>query len=193
MKARLVGARAARYHPALVTLHWLLAALIVASLASGAFWLAAMPNADPRKVDILRLHMSAGMLIFGLMAVRFAVRMLTARPARATTGRPGLDRIATLTHYGFYVLVLLMVASGYATGIFAGLPAIVFGGSGDPLPPSFATYPTFTAHRALAIALAALIALHALAALWHHVGRRDGLLRRMWFGRRGSRAPAPAE
>jgi cytochrome b561 len=180
-----------RYHPVLVTLHWLLAILIIAALAIGAFWLAPTPNADPRKVDILRLHMSAGMLIFCLMAIRFVVRMLTSRPAVATTGHAGLDRVATLTHYGFYVLVLLMVGTGYATGILAGLPAIVFGGSGDPLPPSFATYPTFTAHRILAVALAAFIALHALAALWHHVGRRDGLLRRIWFGRR--RTPAPAE
>ena len=86
-----------------------------------------------------------------------------------------------------------MVGTGYATGILAGLPAIVFGGSGDPLPPSFAHYPTFTAHRYLAVALAGSIALHVLAALYHHVGRRDGLFPRMWFGRRVSRAPAPAE
>ena len=88
MKNRLVS----RYHPALVTLHWLLAILIVAALVLGCFWLAPMPNADPRKIDILRLHMSAGMLIFALMVIRLIVRTLTARPParppaiRASTG-----------------------------------------------------------------------------------------------------------
>lgn len=41
---------ASRYHPLLVALHWLLAALILAALAVGFFGLAAMPNADPQKI-----------------------------------------------------------------------------------------------------------------------------------------------
>ena len=118
-----------RYHPLLVTLHWLLAVLIIAALAIGFFVLAAMPNADPQKIAVLRVHMAGGMLILALMVIRFTVRMWTSRPAAATTGYPLLDRIAPITHYGFYVLVLLMVGSGYTTGILAGLPAIVFGGS----------------------------------------------------------------
>ena len=126
-----------RYHPLLVTLHWLLAVLIIAALAIGFFVLAAMPNVDPQKIGVLRVHMAGGMLILALMVIRFAVRMWTSRPAAATTGYPLLDRIAPITHYGFYVLVLLMVGSGYTTAILAGLPAIVFGGSGAPLLPDF--------------------------------------------------------
>ena len=122
--------QASRYHPLLVTLHWVLAVLIIAALAIGFFVLAAMPNVDPQKIGVLRVHMAGGMLILALMVIRFAVRMWTSRPAAATTGYPLLDRIAPITHYGFYVLVLLMVGSGFTTGILAGLPAIVFGGSG---------------------------------------------------------------
>jgi len=94
-------------------------------------------------------------------------------------------------HYGFYLLVLLMVGTGYATALFADLPAIVFAGSGDPLPPTFTAYPTFVAHAMLATILASLIVLHVLAALYHHAVRKDGLLRRMLFGRR--RVSVPAE
>jgi hypothetical protein len=43
-----------RYHPVLVTLHWLLAVLILAALAVGFFALAAMENADPRKIAVRR-------------------------------------------------------------------------------------------------------------------------------------------
>ena len=173
-----------RYHPVLVTLHWLLAVLIIGALIVGFFVLAAMSNSNPQKIRVLEVHMIVGMLILALMVARFIVRMLTSRPARATTGYPLLDRIAPITHYGFYVLVLLMVASGYTTAILAGLNRIVFQGSGEPLPSSFAIYPSFRAHGFVAALLAAFIALHIAAALFHQFVRRDGLFGRMLFGRR---------
>ncbi len=181
-----------RYHPLLVTLHWVLAILIIAALIIGFFALAATPNSDPQKIDVLRLHMAGGMLILALMVIRFGVRLWTSRPD-ATTGYPVLDRIAPIAHYGFYVLVLLMVGTGYATGILAGLPDIVFGGSGAPLPPTFTVYPTWVAHGYLAAFFVGFIVLHVLAACYHQFVVKDGLFRRMSFGRRVSNSPAPAE
>jgi len=178
------GMPVSRYHPLLVVLHWLLAVLILAMLGVGFFKLATMPNTDPEKIRILLIHMSLGMLILALMAVRFILRMCTARPADATTSHPHLDRIAPVIHYGFYVLVVLMAGTGLATAILAGLNRSVFQGSGEPLPPNFATYPTFVAHGTLALLLAGFIILHLLAALYHQFIRKDRLLRRMWFGRR---------
>ncbi|MCC6779438.1 MAG: cytochrome b/b6 domain-containing protein [Hyphomicrobiales bacterium] len=173
-----------RYHPFLVTLHWLLAFLIVAALALGFLALAPTSNAAPEKVDALQAHMIGGMLILALMIMRFVVRLLTWHPLRATTGFPRLDRLAPITHYGFYLLILLMVGTGFATAILAGLPDIVFARSGKPLPPDFLVYPTRVVHGYLAWLLVALIVLHVLAALYHQLVRKDGLLRRMAFGRR---------
>lgn len=175
--------RVIRYHPILVALHWLLAALIIAALCIGFLSLAATPS-NPAKIPVLRLHMAGGMLILALTVLRAVTRKFTARPAPIRTGHRLADSLAPLAHFGFYALILLMVGTGYATGIIAGLPAIVFANSGDPLPPSFAAYPTFTAHFYLALVLLALIALHIAAALYHHVVRQDGLLRRMAFGKR---------
>lgn len=172
-----------RYHPLLATLHWALAALIIAALGAGYFLVAATPNADPQKVGLLRVHMIVGVLILALMVVRFVVRMLTARPPEATTGYPLLDRVAPVLHYGFYLIVLLMVASGLATAVISGINLIVFGGSTTPLPPSLSIYPPRVAHGYLAALLAALIVLHALAALYHQFVVKDGLLRRMTFAR----------
>jgi cytochrome b561 len=81
-------------------------------------------------------------------------------------------------------LVALMAGTGFATGLAAGLPEIVFAGSGAPLPQSFAAYPTFQVHFWLATLLVGLIALHVGAALHHQLVQRAGLLRRMGFGRR---------
>ncbi|MGO9329251.1 MAG: cytochrome b [Steroidobacteraceae bacterium] len=174
------------YHPLLVTLHWLLAVLIITTLVVGFFLLAAVPNTDAQKIVDLRLHMAVGILILALMVIRFIVRMLTARPEKATTGYPLLDRIAPISHYGFYVLVLLMVGSGFTTAILAGLPAIAFGGSGAPLPPTFKIYPSFLAHGYIATILAGFIVLHVLAAFYHQFVRRDRLFARMFYGRRAS-------
>jgi cytochrome b561 len=173
-----------RYHPLLVALHWLLALLIIAMLCAGFLLLAPMPNVDPQKIGVLLVHMSLGMLILGLTVIRLIVRLVTAKPADATTGYAALDRAARLAHYAFYLLVVMMAGTGLATAILAGLNRSVFQKTGEALPASFDAYPTFTAHAYLALLLAGLIAVHVMAALYHQFGRGDQLLRRMWFGRR---------
>jgi cytochrome b561 len=79
------------------------------------------------------------------------------------------------------------------TAILAGLPAIVFDGSGAPLPPNFVIYPTRVAQGYIARLLVGFIILHVLAAFYHQFVRKDGLFRRMFFGRRVSNPSAPAE
>jgi cytochrome b561 len=76
-----------------------------------------------------------------------------------------------------------MAASGIATAAMAGLPQVVFGGAGS-LPPNFDAFPPRAAHGLIARLLMLAIGLHIAAALFHLLVRRDGLLSRMWFGRR---------
>jgi cytochrome b561 len=170
-----------KYHPALVTLHWLLAVLVVFMLVMGAVSLEHLPNSSPDKIFALRGHMAVGIAILVLTLVRLAVRLVTRRPPPLATGRPLLDRAAVLAHYGLYALVILMAASGFATALSAGLPDIVFGGSGKPLPETFSAYPARAVHGIVGSLLALLVLVHVVAALWHHFIRRDGLLRRMSF------------
>ncbi len=174
-------ARASRYQPVLVALHWLLALLIIGLLCLGFYVLANMPNTDPKKLDILVWHMSGGMFVLVLMILRVIIRIWSARPATATTGSPVLDRLASIGHHSFYVIVFLMIATGWTTGwLISG----VFQPNGGPLPETFAVFPTFQAHAALATLLAILIAAHIAAALYHQFALKDGLFRRMWFGQR---------
>ena len=174
-------ALASRYQPVLVALHWLLALMIIGLLCLGFFVLANMPNTDPKKLDILVWHMAGGMFVLVLMILRFIIRIWSARPATATTGSPLLDRLASIAHYGLYVIVFLMIASGWSTGwLISG----VFQRDGEPLPNTFAVFPTFQVHAVLATLLAILIAAHTAAALYHQFVLKDGLLRRMWFGER---------
>ena len=172
---------ASRYQPVLVALHWLVALLIIGLLCLGFFVLANMPNTDPRKLDILVWHMTGGMFVLVLMIPRLIIRIRSARPAPAATGSPLLDRLAPIAHGALYVIVFLMIATGWTTGW---LISDVFQPNGGALPDSFAVFPSFRAHAVLAVLLTVLIAAHVAAALYHQVVLKDGLFRRMWFGER---------
>ena len=172
-----------RYPRALVVLHLLLAALILFSLAMGMLSLASIPNGSPDKLFALRGHMVAGIAILLLMLVRLAVRLASPRPAPARTGIALADALAPLVHSAFYLVVVLMALSGIALAVQAGLPAIVFGGSGAPLPETFAGFAPRAVHGVLSRILLLLVALHVLGALYHQLVRRDRLLARMGLGK----------
>jgi cytochrome b561 len=141
-------ARPSRYHPLLVTLHWLLAVLIIAALALGALAMAPMPNTDPMKIDALRHHMVGGGLIVTLMLVRLAVRTRTSRPALAHTGSLLLDRLAWVSHRLFYVVVLGMAATGLGLALQSGALAILCRDDGS-LPADFWIYSLRAVHYAV--------------------------------------------
>jgi cytochrome b561 len=172
-----------RYHPALVALHWLLAILIVAALALGALVMAKLPNTDPHKLEALRSHMAGGTLILILMLARLFVRRRTAHPTAATAGHPFLDRVAWLSHRLFYVAVIGMGASGIVMALQTRLPWVVFLHEGA-LPDDFWAFPVRFVHYGFSRLLMTLIALHVAGALYHALILRDGLLKRMFFGRR---------
>ncbi len=173
-----------RYHPLLVALHWTVAILISISLLMGFFALDPIPESDPTKIDALRGHMIAGIVILVLMLVRLVTRLRTKKPPEADSGNAFLNQIARPVHWIIYAVIFGMVGSGIAMSVMAGLPPIVFGGSGDPLPASFDDLAPRAVHGALALLLAALIALHLGAVVFHEAVRGTNLIARMWFGKR---------
>lgn len=173
-----------RYHSVLVTLHWLLALMIIIGLFMGTKVLSATPNSDPQKLFFLKMHISMGLIILVLMVFRLIVRVVTAKPPRADIGNKLFNWLGHMTHYVFYFIVIALAASGLATAGIAGLPEIIFGSSGQPLPENFDNIPPRAAHGYLAVVLMLVIAGHVLAFLYHQYVRKDGLFSRMWFGSR---------
>jgi cytochrome b561 len=173
----------ARYHTALVVLHWLLAVMLIVALGMGAIVLDKTPNSSPEKIDALRGHMIAGMAILALMVVRLIVRLKTAHPPAASSGMAWADRLAPWVHRAIYLLVIVQALSGFGTSLMAGLPAIVFGGVGS-LPPDFHAYWPRAVHGIASKLLMTLIALHISAAMFHQLVVGDGLMARMGFGKR---------
>jgi cytochrome b561 len=172
-----------RYHPALMALHWLMALMIIALLLGGSLVTAPTPNTDPEKIGHIKGHMIVALSVGVLLIVRLLVRLRTSHPAPARSGMAWADRVAPWTHRAFYVLVFIMLVSGMTMAAMTGLPDIVFNGIGS-LPSDFWHLLPRVVHGIVAKALFALIALHIGAAVYHQVIRKDGLLSRMWFGKR---------
>ncbi|MEE9313135.1 MAG: cytochrome b/b6 domain-containing protein [Rhizobiaceae bacterium] len=172
----------ARYHPLLVALHWLLAIMIILALVMGHFVLAETPNTDPEKLFSLKMHMGMGIAILVLMLARLGVRHSKPRPAAADIGNPALNKLGSLTHILLYVAVIFTALSGIGISFLAGLPDIVFFGSGAPLPANFDDLLPRFVHGIISKLLAVLIIAHVGAFFYHQFVRKDGLFARMWFG-----------
>ena len=177
------GRKMKRYHPALVELHWILVIGILMLLWGGT-GLAGLEADDPIRAFGMKGHMIFANVVLLLMTVRLIIRGRTAKPADADIGNELLNKGAKLAHYGLYLLVFAMAASGWAMAIMAGLPGIFFGDSGAPIPEDLTVYSPRVAHGIFSKILMLLIASHFVAALYHQFVRKDGLMSRMWFGKR---------
>lgn len=169
-----------RHHPLIRVLHWLIAGLIIAAMVMSLTVMRGIPDDSPEKIDALRRHMAAGSLVLILTGLRFVMRREAVRPPALSSGMAWADWLARLIHRSFDALILLMVGSGIAMAILAGLPEIVFGGQGQL--PDLEQLPLLWLHRAVGLALLGFLVLHAGGALFHQFILRDGLLSRMSFG-----------
>jgi cytochrome b561 len=168
-----------RYHPLLVTLHWLVALFVIFNLYIGKF---VFP--DPNYPETAaRGHMVSGILVLLLVIVRFVVRLQAARPADATTGKPLLDKLARVVHYGLYVMLLATTVIGASFALTSGRLARSFLGAGPASgPPPQAAFMLRGLHSLSVNILLLLILLHVGAALYHQFIRKDNLIARMWYG-----------
>ena len=173
-----------RYHPLLVAMHWLVAIMIIIAVFIGGPGLTAIENSDPEKITPLGGHMVWGLVIGALMLIRLVTRVRSQKPPAADAGNAMLNTGAKLSHILLYVLVFAMVGSGIGIALSADLFNIVFGGSGAPLPVDFSGISARTAHGVIASLITLFVALHVIAFGYHQFIRKDGLFRRMWFGKR---------
>ncbi len=175
-----------RYHPLLVALHWIGGLLILFSLYGGIAVLREIPNASPEKLQMLQGHVFFGLVILVAMILRLIVRATTKKPARAKTGNALVDGVSVAVNVGLYLCVFGMVGTGIATLGAAHLFPDVMWDASKTLPATFWDFPPRTGHYFFSRLLLVLVALHILAALYHQFVLKDGLLGRMWFGRRSN-------
>jgi len=160
-----------RYHPFLVTLHWLTVLLLF-----GAGMLSESGRRSP-----INIHMIIGALLLLVMIIRVIVRFTTKSPAWAKTGSPLLDKLGELVHLGLYLAVFFILGMGgliaYNRNLFAYLldtTATVGRRAGF----------IGRIHQLGWILAVGLVLLHIGAAFYHQFIINDNLMARSWYGKR---------
>lgn len=177
----MLKSRPDRYGAVAVSIHWLSAILILALLGTGFQAGNAMEPAT--KVAFLRVHIPAAIIVLLLTVLRlFWWWRIDLKPQPVQGSPAWQERLARAVRVAFYIVILGMVASGIGMMALSGAAPIIFGESGIALP-NFHDHLPRVPHGLGANLLLALLVAHIWAALYHHFIRRDGLLRRMWYGR----------
>ena len=173
-------AKPANYDLVIRIIHWLTLALITAVYT--AAWMAHSGLAGEWHQPVMQLHRSLGISVMALTIVRLGWRC-RARIPTLPAELPVLQKLAArATESAIYVLLIAQPvlgllqtnARGDRVDLFfvATLPALI--GPDKPLGRA-----THNLHALAANTLLVLIGLHAAAALFHHVIRRDDVLNAM--------------
>lgn len=177
----------ARYDPASQAFHWVTALTVLAVYAVGLLR-EELPRGDFRS-GLLSLHMSMGLLVFGLTALRLAWRAGHPAPP-VLPGKPLIRLGAKAAHLLLYAAMITIplvgLASAWAKGTSVGFFGLL------PVPSPIAIDKLFAErledlHGFAAHVLMAVAGLHALAAIGHHFILKDATLLRLLPARLGTR------
>ena len=164
-----------RYAKPQIAIHWLAAVLIAFLLITGTFVLADLPN-TAEKIGNLRIHMILGGLAGLLVIARIVLRKRLPAPPPVQG-----EKLARLGHMALNLVILLLAFSGMMLALQSGTFDAVFGSG--VLPEDFKQFTPRKIHGLASRAAMALIAIHILAALYHQIIVKDGLLSRMGLGK----------
>jgi cytochrome b561 len=168
-----------RFTPLQRTLHWLMAACILAMFFIGVGMVSTIA---PKYLPLIAVHKTLGMIILVLALLRLGVRLRYGSPALPRDLPAPMKLAAYLSHYALYALMIGMPLLGWALLSTANYPIVLWGGLRLPgiAPPSESLHTLFwKAHVYLAFAFYALVLVHLAAALFHALVRRDGVFHTM--------------
>jgi cytochrome b561 len=161
-----------------ISLHWVMAILLIALLALGLYMVGLPINLE--KLKLYGWHKEYGILVLMLVTIRIVWRLGNITPHLSL---PLWEKLAARTvHWAFYGFMFAMPITGWLITSAAGLPVSFFSlfvlpnlvSPNDDLMKLFQEI-----HKWLGYGLIATIILHTSAALKHHLINKDDILRRM--------------
>ena len=174
--------------------HWLIVLLILC-LAIVGLTMGELPR-TPKYFWVYTAHKSMGITVLVLMLLRLAWRLYAGAPAPVPGTPKWQAALASSTHWALYALALAIPLSGWLYDSASGLRPFRFFGLFDMpklvAPNEWLADQMHEAHELLFWVLVVLVALHAGAAFYHHLFRRDDTLVRM-LPRRRPRSLPPQE
>jgi cytochrome b561 len=177
-----------RYDRVAMTLHWVMAALILGLMVAGFVMIGLKPG-SAEQFRMYQLHKSVGVTVFVLTLLRLGWR-LGHKPPPLPQAMPEWEKlVAHAGHWGLYGLMLAMPLVGWAVVSTSpyNIPTTLYGVV--PLPhlplPRGLNDMAKLAHLAGSLVMIAVLVGHVGAALRHHLLLKDEVLVRMLprFGR----------
>lgn len=168
-----------------IILHWLVAVAVFGLFAVG-FWMVDLSYYSQWYHTAPYWHKSVGILLAIVMVLRLMWRLISPPPKPLATIKRWEQSSSVVVHFAMYLLILLLVLSGYLISAEDGRPIPVFNWFSVPsVGEMFSDQADIAGilHEYLAYSVMALALLHALAALKHHFIDKDHTLKRM-FGRK---------
>jgi cytochrome b561 len=169
-----------RYGHIAVTLHWVMALLVIGMLCLGLYMVGLSISLE--KLQLYGWHKSFGVLILMLVVVRLAWRFSSIIPKLPPALALWQKFAAHMTHVLLYACLFLMPITGWLMSSAAGVPVSFFGWFMLPVPvPASEQWRLMflEIHKLIAFGLIGLICIHIGAALQHHFIYKDNILRRI--------------
>lgn len=171
-----------RYRPIQRRLHWIIFALVLITYLLINIHHMTL-RTDPFHATSEHLHMLAGILVLLLTLPRLWVRRKYGAPPIQPPVTRMVAMVARITHWALYAFLVVQPVIGIAYRQIKGKDISLFG---TTIIPSFVSHPNlelakeiFQYHAWIGTAFYYVIALHILAALWHHYLRGDNTMHRM--------------
>jgi len=181
-----------RYSLAAVSLHWLIAALILFQIGFAWWYYGPLPDHTAAQTQALGVHTSIGLTILALSLARLALR-LAVPPAALPLAMPRWERVlARISHGLFYVLIIGIPLTGWALASTAPAPIRFWGLIDWPHMPGLGGLTKAARHQVsrplglvhakiLVLSTVALLALHVAGALKNQLSGSPVLWRMLPF------------
>jgi cytochrome b561 len=167
-------------------LHWVGAAIILILLLHG--WWMTHITARPERLANYAWHSALGYDLLALLILRLLWRWLN--PSPELPAMPRWEQIAArVSHAGLYVLMVLVSLTGWMVATTFRVP-MTKDLLGIDVPPIVTAVDRSVrqwieeSHMVLAYLLAVVVLIHVVAALRHHMLKRNNVLRRMIWSTR---------
>ena len=174
-----------QYHKISIALHWLMLALMIAVYACIELRELYPKGSDIRE-NFKTWHFMLGLLILGLASFRLVFRCFQVTPPIQPTPPKWQTGLAHLVHTFLYILMIAVPIGGWLILSAAGKPIPFFGLSLPALVEENKELAKTIKkiHTTVGEIGYYMIALHAVAALFHHYIVKDNTLKRMWVSKK---------
>lgn len=177
-----------RYTSVAISLHWLIALLIISLLAMGKY-MTHLEIDDPLRYTLTQLHKSLGITVLLLAIFRLFWR-LTHKPPALPDSATAFERFAShATHLMLYLLMVVIPVTGWVmvSASPLNIDTLLYGVVPWPHISFLTTAPdretiaeqSALVHTWLGNGVLLLVLLHTVAALFHQWVRKDHLISRM--------------